>query len=167
MLKTAEQFPDLQFLVAGAASLERSFIESFISQPNVKLLYDQTHAILAHADAALVTSGTATLETAILNVPEAVCYKGDALSYHIAKRLVKVKFISLVNLVMDQLVIKEYIQYDMTVENLKLELQRLLFDEAYRKTMFGQFTVMREKLGGKGASERTADSIVRSLKKLS
>jgi lipid-A-disaccharide synthase len=164
MLKVAEQFPDYQFLVAGAASLEKAFIENFIRQKNVMLLYDKTHEILLHADAALVTSGTATLETALLNVPEAVCYKGDLISYHIAKRLIKVDYISLVNLVMQKSVIKEYIQYDMTVENLSNELTKLLDDDLYRKTMIDNFAAMRERLGGKGASERTADIIVNSLR---
>ncbi len=163
MLKTAEQFPDLQFLVAGAASLETSFIEKFIKQSNVKLLYNQTHEVLRHADAALVTSGTATLETAILNIPEVCCYKGDTLSYHIAKRLIKVKYISLVNLVMEKEVIKEMIQFDMTVENLSNELNKLLYDDVYRKTMLDNFEELRTKLGGTGASERTAKIIVNQL----
>lgn len=163
MLKTAEQFPNLQFLVAGAPSLDRSFIEKFITQPNVKLLYNQTHEVLRKADAALVTSGTATLETAILNIPEVCCYKGDTLSYHIAKKLIKVKFISLVNLVMEKEVIKEYIQFDMTVEKLSEELNKLLYDDVYRQTMLNRFEELRQILGGKGASERTAKIIVKKI----
>ena len=163
MLKVAAQFPNLRFLVAGAPSLDKTFIGSFIDLPNVKLLYNQTHEVLRHADAALVTSGTATLETAILNIPEVCCYKGDNLSYHIAKRLIKVKFISLVNLVMEKEIIKEYIQFDMTVEKLSAELNKLLFDDVYRNTMLNHFEELRQILGGKGASERTAKKIVKQL----
>ncbi len=164
MLKVAAQFPELQFIVAGASSLEKSFIEKYITQKNVKLLYNKTHEILIHSDAALVTSGTATLETAILNIPEAVCYRGDAVSYQIAKRLIKVDFISLVNLVMQKEVIKEYVQNNMTVENLSKELNLLLNNDLYKNTMLANYAQMRERLGGKGASERTAEIMVKSLK---
>ncbi len=166
MLKISKYFPDYQFVVAAASSLEKEIFDKYITNEDVKLIYNQTYEILRHAEAAVVTSGTATLETAILNVPELVCYRGDAFSYRIAKRLVKVPYISLVNLVMQNEVIKEYIQDEMNVKNIRQELKRLLEDKTYRETMLTNFSKLREVLGGKGASDRTAKIMVDSLGKL-
>ena len=165
MLKVARKFPDYQFIVAAAPSLEKDIFEKHIRNEDVKLIYNQTYMILKYSEAAIVTSGTATLETAILNIPELVCYKGDHFSYQIAKRFVKVDYISLVNLVMQKEVIKEFIQYDMTVENISRELKLILEDKGYRNTMLSEFEHLRTALGGKGASERTAKIIVEILKK--
>ncbi len=166
MLKISKDFPDYQFVVAAASSLEKEIFDKYITNEDVKLIYNQTYEILRHAEAAVVTSGTATLETAILNVPELVCYRGDAFSYRIAKRLVKVPYISLVNLVMQNEVIKEYIQDEMNVKNIRQELKRLLEDKTYKETMLTNFSKLREVLGGKGASDRTAKIMVDSLGKL-
>jgi len=163
MLKVAEQFNDYQFVIAAAPSLEKEIFEKYINKQNIKLIYDDIYELLKHSEAAIVTSGTATLETAILNIPELVCYKGEHISYQIAKRLVKVDYISLVNLVMQKEVIKEFIQYDMTIENIANELKLLLNDDVYKKTMLKNFEEMRKKLGGKGASKRTAQIIFESL----
>jgi len=163
MLKVAEQFPDYQFVVAAAPSLEKEIFFKYIKDKDVKLIYNNTYEILKYSEAALVTSGTATLETAVLNIPELVCYKGDNLSYHIAKHLVKVDYISLVNLVMHNEIIKEFIQYDMTVENITEELKLIIEDNVYRNTMLLNFAKLREILGGKGASDRTAEIIVKSI----
>ncbi len=167
MLKVAEKFPEYQFVVAAAPSLDREVFEKYIKNKEIKLVYNDTYELLKHSKAAIVTSGTATLETAILNIPELVCYKGDNLSYHIAKRLVKVDYISLVNLVMQREIIKEFIQYDMTLENIGKELELILNNDVYRNTMLSNFAKLREILGGKGASKRTAEIIVRSLKEKS
>ena len=163
MLKVAEQFPDYQFVVAAAPSLEKEIFFKYIKDKDVKLIYNNTYEILKYSEAALVTSGTATLETAVLNIPELVCYKGDNLSYHIAKHLVKVDYISLVNLVMHNEIIKEFIQYDMTVKNITEELKLIIEDNVYRNTMLLNFAKLREILGGKGASDRTAEIIVKSI----
>jgi len=163
MIKTAEFFPEYQFVVAAASSLEKSVFQKYIKNKNIKLIYNNTYDILRHSKAAIVTSGTATLEAAVLNVPELVCYKGEHISYQIAKRLVKVDFISLVNLVMKKEVIKEFIQYNMTLENIVSELKQILNNTVYRKKMLSHFEEMRSLLGGRGASERTADIIVKSL----
>ncbi len=163
MLKVAEKFPEYQFVVAAAPSLDKEIFQKDIKNKDIKLVYDNTYELLKHSEAAIVTSGTATLETAILNVPELVCYKGDNLSYHIAKCLVKVDYISLVNLVMQNEIIKEFIQYDMTVKNICNELKLILKDDVYRNTMLSNFAKLREILGGKGASERTAKIIYESL----
>jgi len=165
MLKVSAFFPEYQFIVAAAPSLEKETFLKYIKDENVKLIYNDTYEILKHSEAAIVTSGTATLETAILNIPELVCYKGDKLSYHIAKHLVKVDYISLVNLVMQKEVIKEFIQYDMTVENIATELKLILEDTVYRNKMLSEFEELRNILGGKGASKRTAEIIFESLKK--
>lgn len=164
MLKVAEKFTDYQFLVAAAPSLGKNIFQKYIKNKNVKLIYNDTYELLKHSEAAIVTSGTATLETAVLNVPELVCYKGDHISYQIAKRLVKVDYISLVNLIMQKEVIKEFIQYDMTVENICNELELLLHNDVYRINMLNNFAELKIKLGGKGASERAAGIIVNSLK---
>ncbi|MFN7686205.1 MAG: lipid-A-disaccharide synthase [Sphingobacteriales bacterium] len=127
MLETTRNFPDVQFRIAQAPSLERSFYESMTAQyPNVELIQGKTYELLMQSHAALVTSGTATLETALFGVPEVVCYKGSAVSYEIAKRLIKVKYISLVNLILDKPAVKELIQHDLTPENITTELKRLL-----------------------------------------
>jgi lipid-A-disaccharide synthase len=107
----------------------------------------------------MVTSGTATLETALFEVPQVVCYKGSSFSYDIGKRLVKVPFISLVNLIMGRMVVKELIQYDMNEHTLKRELQKLLHNEQYRKEMIQHYKELKQKLGGSGASMRAAESI--------
>jgi lipid-A-disaccharide synthase len=116
--------------------------------------------LLEQSTAALVTSGTATLETALFGVPEVVCYKGNSLSYLIAKRLISVKYISLVNLIMDKEVVKELIQDECNYENLKRELGTILEPE-YRKKLKEEFILLREKLGNEGASERAAKEIVK------
>ena len=164
MLKAAEKFPDYQFLVAAAPSLEKDIFLKYIKNIDIKLIYNDTYELLKHSEAAIVTSGTATLESAVLDVPELVCYKGDYISYQIARRLIKVDYISLVNLVMQKEIIKEFIQYDMTVENICNEMELLLHNDVYRKNMLNNFEELRIKLGGKGASERAAEIIVNSLK---
>ncbi len=164
MLKAAEKFSNYQFLVAAAPSLEKEIFLKYIKNKDIKLIYNDTYELLKHSEAAIVTSGTATLETAVLNVPELVCYRGDHISYQIAKRLIKVEYISLVNLIMQKEIIKEFLQYDMTVENICNELELLLNNDVYRKNMLNNFAELRVKLGGKGASERAAEIIVNSLK---
>ena len=165
MLKMAKQFPAFQFVVACAPGIEKSFYERFAADPNIYYLPNQTYDILQHSSAALVTSGTATLETALFHVPQIVCYKGSAISYLIARRLIKVKYISLVNLIMNKEVVPELIQFDFNETNLKAALDRLLFNDAYRTAMRDEYTMLKEKLGEDGASGRVADSIINHLKK--
>jgi len=159
MLQVKKHFKDFQFVVACAPSITADFYKSVIGFDDVKLVYDQTYQILQHTKAALVTSGTATLETALFNVPEVVCYKGNNISYQIAKRLIKVKYISLVNLIMDQEIVKELIQDELNETQLKLELSKLL-DPNYQQQLKLQYEELRTKLGGKGASARAAKHIV-------
>ncbi len=161
MLGVCKYFPGHQFVVAQAPAVEDEFYKTFTDQyPNVGMAKNKTYDLLLQAKAALVTSGTATLETALFGVPEAVCYKGSFLSYQIGKRLVKVKYISLVNLIMDKLVVKEFIQEAMTVENLKQELHELLTDEQRIKALQQDYAALKRLLSeGGNASAKAALSV--------
>ncbi len=163
MLSMAKYYPKFQFLVACAPSIDKKYYAQFAHEDNVKFLYDQTYAILQHSEAALVTSGTATLETALFNVPEIVCYKGSPVSYMIARQLVKIKYISLVNLIAGKLVVPELIQFDLNEKNLKTHFDRLVFNDDYRAEMRNDFQRIRNLLGDKGASEKTAASVFQFL----
>jgi lipid-A-disaccharide synthase len=156
MLSIKKSFPDHQFVIAAAPSVPLSFYENLMKGSDAKVIFNQTYELLRHAEAAMVTSGTATLETSLFNVPEVVCYKGSAISFFIARKLVKVKYISLVNLIMDKEIVKELIQSELNEINLKNELEKLLHDKVYRETMLENFSVLRSKLGGIGASAKTA-----------
>ena len=164
MLSVEKDFPDYQFVVAGAPSQPIENYKNIIGE-NLKIVENKTYDLLRVSYAALVTSGTATLETALLKVPEVVCYKGNALSYEIGKRVVKnIRFISLVNLIMDKEVVKELIQYDLTYENIKHELN-LILNTPKREQVLNDYENLYDKLGGVGASERTANLIFNDLKK--
>jgi len=160
MLKVADQFPDYQFFVARAPGLESSFYDTFSAGFNVGFVINQTYELLMRSKAALVTSGTATLETALFGVPEVVCYKGSPISYQIARRVIKVKYISLVNLIMDRRVVKELIQDEMTVENLSTELNELLTNQDRIAMLRQDYDELRQLLSkGGNASAKAALSI--------
>ncbi|HYM93640.1 MAG TPA: lipid-A-disaccharide synthase [Chitinophagaceae bacterium] len=165
MLEVSKHFPGYQFIVAQAPSVEDEYYKTFTRHyTNVSSVNNKTYELLMQAKAALVTSGTATLETALFGVPEIVCYKGSYLSYQIGKRLVKVKFISLVNLIMDKLVVKELIQNDLTVENLKHELLELITNEARIAAVKKDYEDLRNLLSqGGNASAKAAQSIIHFL----
>jgi len=164
MLSVRPHFENYQFVIAGAPSLEKEFYQKYVDE-NVHFVSNKTYDLLRCSKAALVTSGTATLETALLNIPEVVCYRGSKISYAIAKRLVKnIKYISLVNLIMDKEVVKELIQSELNTKNLVKELN-FIIDGEKRSGMLQDFKLLREKLGGKGASENAAD-IILDLKKI-
>jgi len=164
MLETAKEYKDYQFVIAAAPSMPLAYYESFLNGSKIKILIGGTYALLSESFAALVTSGTATLETALFEVPEVVCYKGNAISYQIAKKMVKIKFISLVNLVMDREVVKELIQEELTLKNLKTELNKLL-NPVTREQIIGDYKVLKQQLGGKGASQKAAEIIIETMKK--
>jgi lipid-A-disaccharide synthase len=163
MLSVVADFPAYQFVIAGAPSQEYAFYEQFLSHQNVKFISNKTYDLLSIAKAALVTSGTATLETALFKVPEVVCYKGSWISYQIAKRIITLKYISLVNLIMDDAVVTELIQDEFNSTNLKKELEKLL-DENHKKALLAQYSLLETKLGGIGASAKTAKFIINDLK---
>ena len=159
MLSVRDHFKNYQFVIAGAPSLPKEFYQKFVDD-DVHFVSNKTYDLLRCSKAALVTSGTATLETALLNIPEIVCYRTSTISYEIGKRVVKnIKFISLVNLIMDREIVKELIQKELNTENLVAELQSIL-DGEKRNEMLNNFELLREKLGGKGASEHAAEIIV-------
>jgi lipid-A-disaccharide synthase len=165
MLEVSKFFPDHEFVVAEAPSVEDGFYQNFTKNySNVSAVKNQTYNLLTQAKAALVTSGTATLETALFGVPEVVCYKGSPISYQIAKRVIKVKYISLVNLIMDKLVVKELIQNELTVENLKHELHELLTNEKRIEEIKKDYAELKRILSeGGNASANAAKSIVNFL----
>lgn len=164
MLSATKNFPDYTFYIAEAPSIDVSFYKEFISgYDNIQLRRD-TYSLLMESDAALVTSGTATLETALLNVPEVVCYKTSNISYTLGKWLVKLKFICIVNLIMNKEVVKELIQDDLTAENITLELKKILFDENKRNQIFDDYAELRKLLYLQGnASDNAARSILSML----
>ena len=162
MLSLVEDYPDYQFVIAGAPSQDYSFYEQYITNPNVNFVSNKTYDLLSVSTAALVTSGTATLETALFKVPQVVCYKGSWLSYQIGKRVVNLDYISLVNLIMDKEVVTELIQNDFNKTNLKNELDKTL-DEFERTKFFVNYYELEKKLGGKGASKKTAKLIYSQL----
>jgi lipid-A-disaccharide synthase len=161
MLEVSRHFADYQFVVAQAPGQEDSFYSSILAPyTNVSSVRNQTYGLLMQSTAALVTSGTATLETALFGVPEVVCYKGSYISFQIAKRLVKVKYISLVNLIMDKEVVKELIQQDLIVQNLSRELNELLVNEAKKEQVKADYEALKKLLKqGGNASEKAAESI--------
>lgn len=159
MLEATSHFPEVEFVLGIAPSLTDEFIQSFNGISRIKCVRNETYPLLVNADAALVTSGTATLETALFNVPEVVCYKGGQISYLIARSLVKVKYISLVNLIMDKMVVRELIQNELNASTISSELKSLLYDENYRNEMLNNYLQLRERCGGAGASKNAANEI--------
>lgn len=163
MLSVVEHFKEYQFVIAAAPSQELDFYAKYIKKSNVSVIFGKTYDLLQQSEAALVTSGTATLETALFKVPEVVCYKGSAISYTIAKQLIKVKYISLVNLIMDKEVVKELIQAELNTKLLKEELRLILKGGEKRDKLQNEYNHLIEQLGGGGASKKTAQLIIENL----
>jgi lipid-A-disaccharide synthase len=162
MLAVVDDFPDYQFIIAGAPGQDYDFYQRFLTNKAVHFISNKTYDLLCVAHAALVTSGTATLETALFKVPEVVCYKGNWISYQIAKRIITLKYISLVNLIMDEEVVTELIQGDCNAKKIKAELSKIL-EEDYRKKLIEKYDQLEKKLGGEGASSKVAKLIVRQI----
>lgn len=160
MLAMEKHFPQYQFAVAGAPALDASFYQQYMNNSKAILIKDDTYNLLRQSKAAMVTSGTATLETALLGVPEVVCYKGNALSFWLAKKLVKVKYISLVNLILNKPTIKELVQQDLNEATLYNELNKLLNDTDYQDSLQSDYTKLWEMLGTSRASEVAANEII-------
>ncbi len=166
MLEAAKRFTGYHFVIAMAPSQSESLYKDLLKEPDsVSLLSGETYPILSQARAAMVTSGTATLETALFGVPEVVCYKGNTMSYWIARQLVKIKYISLVNLIMDREVVCELIQDEMQPERLFEEMKKVIEEGESRTTMLQQFQKLKELLGGAGASENAASLIINYMHK--
>ena len=161
-LMVAEGFPQYEFVIAGAPGIDPKWYGTFIKNKEVKIVRNQTHDLLMYANAALVSSGTATLETALFNVPQVVCYRSSFFSYQIAKRLVKLQYISLVNLVLNREVVKELIQDSFTVDKTSKQLEYILSD-AGQKQLKADYQDLRTVLGKGGASEKTAELIHKAI----
>jgi lipid-A-disaccharide synthase len=160
MSSMAARFPQYQFIIAGTKAHEPAFYQQYMDNVQLPVLYGHTYALLSVSLAALVTSGTATLETALIGTPQVVCYKAANLSYQIARRLVDLKYISLVNLIMDQKIVTELIQNECNPDNLESELRLITHNTTVRSTMLEQYALLRQKLGGPGASEKAAKIVI-------
>jgi len=160
MLLASKQFPHAKIVVAAAPALPASLFEKLCEGFNVQIVYGKTYDVLSQAHVAMVTSGTATLETALFKVPFVVCYKGSKLSHWLAKKLIKVKYISLVNLILDKPVVRELIQDDLNLTNLSQEINDLWSEGNYRTRMLNEFDSLISTLGGDGASERVAKQMI-------
>jgi len=163
MLEMVPAFDQYQFVIAGESSIHGDYYNRIIGAAKVPIVYGKLADLLYSSEAALVTSGTATLETALIGTPEVVCYKAATISYLIAKMIVDVKHISLVNLVMDKAIVKELVQFDFTVKNLKKELDQILSDQEYREKMIKNYADLNERLGGPGASAKAAELMMNTL----
>lgn len=163
MLEVADSFPEFTFVVAGVDNVPAEFYEQVKAHPSVQIVFNNTYNLLAHARAAVVTSGTATLETALFNVPQVVCYKTSAISYKIAKSLIKVDYISLVNLIAEKEVVRELIQQQMNSEAVSRELGKIAGDTAERTEMLAEYERLRAIMGNEKASQNTARLIIQYL----
>ncbi|WP_347160451.1 lipid-A-disaccharide synthase [Pontibacter chitinilyticus] len=163
MLSVLPSFRDFQFVVAGVSNFSKAYYEQYNKDPNIKIIYDQTYDLLAHAKAALVTSGTATLETALFGVPQVVCYKTSAISFAIAKMVIKVPYISLVNLIANRPVVVELIQDEFTPKKIIHELKEILFDKSTIQKQKEGYALVRQKIGQYRTAERAAELMVQYL----
>ena len=163
MLKVIPHFPEYQFVIACVSSIDKALYKGIVGNADVVLVENQTYELLQNASAALVTSGTATLETALFSVPEVVCYKATGFSYRLAKWMIKVKFISLVNLIMDREVVKELIQGDLSEERLVNELDLLLHNGKRQRQLLEDYDELKDRLGNAGASAKAAAVIFQEI----
>lgn len=159
MLEVKKDFPAYEFVVAGAAHLDKRHYAPLTAE-QIPVVYNQTYALMRYADAGIIKSGTSTLESALFRLPQVVCYKAGAVSFAIGKRLVKIDYISLVNLILQRPAVKELVQDDFTAANISAELNRLLHDTDYRTAMIAEYTTLGRMLGGGGASQRLAAQLV-------
>lgn len=163
MLTIKDNFKDHEFVIAGSDNISKAQYK-MAEEKGIKVVYNQTYELMSYAKAGVIKSGTSTLESALFDLPEVVCYKGGQLSYLIAKQLIKVKYISIVNLIMEKPVVKELIQAEMTEKNISNELNELLNNNSYRNRILSDYKELRTKLGGSGASKRLAVAIYNDLK---
>ncbi len=158
-LKISKHFPNYQFIVAGAPGLSSTFYELLLKGSSLKIVCNQTYSLLSFAKAALVTSGTATLETALFNVPQMVCYKSSFFTYFIGKRLVRLNYISLVNLILDKEAVRELIQHECNEKNI-IKVLREILSTSGQQNIKSDYKILEEKLGPPGASERVANLLL-------
>ncbi len=164
MIQVADSINDYEFVIAATPSFDKSYYESFFKEKKYELEFDNTYSILQRVESAMVTSGTASLETALFDVPHVVCYKANVASYLIIKNLVKVEYASLVNLILDKLAVVELLQYDYTFDNLQKELLDINEGGSKRTQILSDYNELKELVGGPGASKRAAEDMVGRLK---
>ena len=160
MVKVAQRFPNYQFIIAGAPSFDIDYYRQYLGEAQLPIVFHATYDLLHHATAAIVASGTATLETALFKVPQVVVYKANQIMVTAARKFLKIKYISLVNLIMDKLVVKELIQEDCNTETISAELEKLLAG-TYRNEMLDEYSQLHQLMGKPGASAKTAGLIVK------
>ncbi len=165
MLNVVQEYPEFEFVVAASNSISKEYFNK-LEKYKVKAVYNQTYELLKYASAGIIKSGTSTLESALFGLPQVVCYKAGGLSFAIGKRLVKVKYISLPNLILDQPVVKELIQNELTPENISRELKLLLTDSKRISELKSAYKSLSDLLGGEGASKRLASHLVLDAKTL-
>ena len=161
MLQVVKHFPNCQFLVAGSEAIDNVLYQKHLGE-NVKVIFGRTYDILNNSSAALVTSGTATIETALFGVPQVVCYKPGYATFHLLRRIISVKYICMVNLILDKMAVEELIEDDLNEKRMTAELKRL-FDFKARERILADYKLLETKLGGEGASKRTANLIIEDL----
>lgn len=165
MARVAERFTNYQFVIAGAPTFDAEYYRQYIGGMHIPVVFNATYDLLANAEAAIVASGTANLETALLDVPQVVVYKGNAITIGIARMLIKIKFISLVNLIMEKAVVKELIQGDCDFHSMANELDKLVGNQEYRNTMLANYDLLDQRMGKPGASAKTAALIIKYASK--
>jgi lipid-A-disaccharide synthase len=164
MTGVVQRFSDYQFVVAGTENLPKHYYQS-LEGKNIKVVFGKTYELMQYSEAGIIKSGTSTLESALFDLPQVVCYKGGGLSFAIGKMLVNVKYISLVNLILDKPVVKELIQNDFSAANITVELKKLLNDSSYRNSILLEYEILKQQLGGAGASVRLAKYLVEDAKR--
>ena len=162
MLASVKKFTQYQFVIAGVSSLSNELYVNSLQNIDIPIIYDKTYELLKYSKAAIVTSGTATLETALFNVPQVVCYKAGFLSYHIGKLVVKIDYFSLVNIIKQKEVVKEFLQFNLSPQ-IKDELDKILNNDEYRNQMLQNYSEIRTILGKEGSPKRTAKVIVENM----
>jgi len=163
MLTLIDAFPAYRFVIAGAPNMSKEVYQQLIGEKDIEVVFGQTYALLQQSEAAVVTSGTATLETGLFGIPQVVCYMGNPISFWIAKRLVNVKYISLVNLILDREVVTELIQNDCNPSRLKMELVAILKGQPKRQSIEEGYAEIKAMLGQGGASEKVAQSLLKTI----
>ncbi|HVW16484.1 MAG TPA: lipid-A-disaccharide synthase [Mucilaginibacter sp.] len=165
MVQAAGSFPEYRFVIAGAPNFDEAYYRQFLDRSGIDIVFNGTYDLLNNAHAAVVTSGTATLETALFSIPQVVVYKSSLISITIARMVIKIKFISLVNLIMDKLVVKELIQKDCNTLAISEELEFIVNNDKYRAKMLDNYRALHDKMGQPGASIRTAELILKYASK--
>jgi lipid-A-disaccharide synthase len=163
MLNVTENFSDYQFVIGASNNLSRDYYKG-LEQKDIRVVFDQTYELMSYAVAGIIKSGTSTLESALYNLPQVVCYKAGGLSFAIAKQLVDIKYISLVNLILDKPAVKELVQGDLTSANIRAELDLILNNPNHRQAILNDYALLYDKLGGLGASKRLAEQLHAYLK---